>query len=322
MPLLSLDETKGAIPIAVVRGGEHNGELLYLDESRATGEARAFKTKLSRSRFDEAMKPFKVGIRERTKYYAMLSEVESNDELEKLDVPQQLKDIYKTLMKEKSSGKTIVLPDASNGAFQPIPSPDPKKRQIWYICGASGAGKSWFAKGIAESYKKLYPDREVYLVSKLNEDETLDNMKGGKPKRIKVQSLVDAYPESLEDFRESLIIFDDFDTFEKPYNVAVQKFIDDVASMGRHTITSMLCISHLITNFSKTRLILNESHFYVVYPNGCSAKGLNLLLGTYAGLDKSEIDRIRKMDSRWACIFKNYPPYMITEREAKLLNAE
>lgn len=322
MPLLSLDETKGATPIAVVRGGEHNGELLYLDESRQTGESRGFRVKLSRSRFDEAMKPFKVGLRERTKFYSMLSEVENEDQLSKLDIPEQLKDIYKSLMKEKGSGKLITLPEDSNGAFQPIPSPDPKKRQIWYICGASGAGKSWFAKGIAENYKKLYPDREIYLVSKLNEDETLDNMKGGKPKRIKVQSLVDDYPENLEDFRESLIIFDDFDTFDKPYNVAVQKFIDDVASMGRHTVTSMLCISHLITNFSKTRLILNESHFYVVYPNGCSAKGMNLLLGTYAGLDKSEIDKIRKMDSRWACIFKNYPPYMITEHEARLLNTE
>jgi hypothetical protein len=322
MPSLSLDESKGATPIAVVRGGEHNGELLYLDESRQTGEVRTYKTELSRSRFDEALKPYQVGLRDRSRYYSMLSNIENTAQLEKLDIPEQLKEIYKSLMKEKTSGKSILLPDESKGIFQPIPSPDPKKRQIWYICGASGAGKSWFARGVAENYRKLYPERDIFLVSKLNEDETLDNMKGGRPKRIKVQSLVDSYPENLEDFRESLIIFDDFDTFDKPYSVAVQKFIDDVASMGRHTITSMMCISHLITNFSKTRLILNEAHFYVVYPNGCSAKGLNLLLGTYAGLDKHEIDKIRKMDSRWACVFKNYPPYIITERESRLLNTE
>jgi len=45
---------------------------------------------------------------------------------------------------------------------------------------ASGSGKSHIAKGVAERYMKQFPDRDVYLVSKLEEDETLDNMKGRK----------------------------------------------------------------------------------------------------------------------------------------------
>jgi hypothetical protein len=322
MPVLSLSSSKDAVPIAIVRGGKNNGELLYLNENNVNVESKNFKSKVSKEKFFKALVPYKVSIKQKGYYYDLLSEVSNNLELEKLKLPDDLKKIYSDLLNEVHSGNSVNLPDNDEGKFQPIPSPDPTKRQIWYICGASGAGKSWFARGVAENYKKLYPDRDVFLVSKLNEDETLDNMKGGKPKRINVNSLVSNYPKDLEEFRESLIIFDDFDTFSKPFSEAVQKLIDDVASMGRHTVTSMLCISHLITGGNRTRLLLNETHFYVVYPNGCSAKGLNLLLGTYAGLDQKDIVSVRKSSSRWVCVFKNYPPYLINEKEARLLNTE
>jgi ABC-type multidrug transport system ATPase subunit len=64
---------------------------------------------------------------------------------------------------EKSFGKTKVL----RGLNLSIES-----RELVAIRGASGSGKSYIARGLAEKYKKMFPDRQVYLISKLLEDST------------------------------------------------------------------------------------------------------------------------------------------------------
>ena len=59
---------------------------------------------------------------------------------------------------------------------------------LFYLYGASGSGKSFFMKEVANNYKKMYPKREVYLISKLNEDKTLDTLKFIK--RVKTDSFL------------------------------------------------------------------------------------------------------------------------------------
>lgn len=78
----------------------------------------------------------------------------------------------------------------------------------------------------------MYPDRPVYLVSKLDEDDTLDNMKTGAPIRLNHDEWVDTPPD-INKLTNSMIIFDDFDTIEGKAGKAVQQFIDDIAIMGR-----------------------------------------------------------------------------------------
>ena len=76
-------------------------------------------------------------------------------------------------------------PDAK---FQQIPDKD-TERQITYITGASGSGKSTYIKNYCKEYKKIFKKNEIYLFSSLGEDESLDEI---QPKRIKIdQSLVD-----------------------------------------------------------------------------------------------------------------------------------
>ena len=79
---------------------------------------------------------------------------------------------------KKEMEHTILI---KNGTVELIPNPD--KREILYICGPSGVGKSYFTNSYAEKYHKLYPDNKVYLFSKKNEDENFDDKKwiGRKP---------------------------------------------------------------------------------------------------------------------------------------------
>jgi hypothetical protein len=204
--------------------------------------------------------------------------------------------------------------------FQLIPNPDPKKRDVFYIAGASGSGKSHIAREIAEGYHQLFPDRPIYLVSKLMKDDTLDNTKGGAPRRINIQTLVEDPPD-IEEFRESMVIIDDIDALDKPALKAVHTLANDIAITGRHTCTTLLWLSHHLTNYSATRLLLNEATVYVVYPQTTSRHALKYLLQTHAGLDEEWIKKLRGM-GRWVAIHKNVPPFVIAPQYASLVNQD
>lgn len=316
MPSLTLTEkttSKDAKPIAVVRGGDDEGKILYLHSEDVKSSN---KKEIPALKYMKQLTHVKPG--ERVKLMNQIAEgIQKGLEAESIvGLPDNVKEIYKRIKTECDNDKTIELPDDST--FQPIPNADPKSRDVFYVAGQSGSGKSYFARGIAENYKKLYPDREIYLISKLQEDETLDKMKIGKPKRISLQSLVDD-PPNLDEFKECLVIFDDFDTLEKPYFQVVHKLIEDLCIMGRHTCTSLLILSHYLTNYSKTRLILGEAQYLVLYPLATSQKALSYVCQMYGGMDREDIQQLKKR-GRWVCIYKSYPSYVISAHNANLLH--
>jgi len=316
MPSLILSEktvSKTAKPIAVVRGGDDEGKILYLhsDDVKSSG-----KREVKAVKYMKELTFVKPG--ERVKLMNQMAEgVQKGLDAEALiGLPEAAKTIYKRIKSECDNDKSIELPDDST--FQPIPNADPKARDVVYCAGQSGSGKSYYARGFAENYKKLFPEREIYLISKLQEDETLDRMKGGKPKRISLQSLVDDPPD-IDEFKDCLLIADDWDTLDKPYFQVVHKLIEDLCIMGRHTCTSLLILSHYLTNYSKTRLILGEAQYLVLYPLATSQKALKYVCEHYGGMDKDEIVQLKKR-GRWVCIHKNYPSYVVSSHQANLLH--
>jgi hypothetical protein len=131
---------------------------------------------------------------------------------------------------------------------------------------------------------------------------------------------VDDYP-SIEEFKDCMVIFDDIDCFEGKVLKAIHQLIDDIAITGRHTNTTMLFLTHYITNYKKTRLILNEATHFVVYPQSTSYHALGYLLKTHIGMSPEEVKDLRKL-GRWVSISKNYPQMLISEHTARLLHQE
>lgn len=316
MASLSFDAGKDARPIAIVRGGDMENDILYLHESH--GKPGHRRQEIPAHKYQAALKklapkkPDQAGLI--AKFQSALDDGGALDESE----PEEIRELFKRIKEDMAIQTEVELPHDS--MFQLIPNPDPRKRDVYYIAGASGSGKSHIARGIAEGYRRLFPKREVYLVSKLNEDDTLDNMKGGKPHRINIQTLVDDPPD-IEEFRDCLVIIDDVDALDKPLLKAVMTLANDIAITGRHTCTSLLWLSHYLTNYSSTRLLLNEATVYVVYPQTTSRHALKYLLETHAGLDQELIKKLRKM-GRWVAIHKNCPPYIISSHFASLANQE
>jgi hypothetical protein len=228
----------------------------------------------------------------------------------------------------KTKGETsLTLPMECNLSILPDTRGD--KRNIYYIAGASGAGKSYIAKQITENYHKLYPDRFIYIVSALDEDDTLDSMKINKKKiqRLNYRTFIDDPPD-INTVSDCMFIFDDVDSIEpKEGGNAIHKLINDIAIMGRgHKLgqgnISMMFLTHHITNYKKTRLILNEADYYILYPQNTSTSQLYYLLKTYLGFDRKEVQALKRLPSRWVCVHKNSPQMLMWDGGIKILHQD
>ena len=321
MPGLGFEKGgKGARPIARVKGGENDGDILFLNETApAVGGAGAPSRRLhfNRSRYMKSLPGVKPS--ERTRAFAQIEEAMARgvEPAALTGASDDVKALYEKIMKDAKSDRAVELDD--DGQFELLPNPDPARREVWYIAGQSGSGKSYIAKGLAAFYHKLFPERGIYLVSKLNEDATLDTLKFLK--RINIQSFIDDFPD-LDEFKDCMVIFDDYDTLTGPAEKVITKIVDDLAIMGRHTNTTILCLSHYLTNYKKTRLLLNEATHVVVYPLSTSYHALRYLLKNYIGVEEDDLKRHRKMGSRWLCYSKGYPQYMISQKNAELLHQD
>jgi hypothetical protein len=214
--------------------------------------------------------------------------------------------------------KELKLKDKPNLHFQCIP--DKKtERTIRYITGASGSGKSYYTKMYADEYKRMYPKREIYIISSIKEDSSLDKIKGLN--RIKLEG--DFLTEELtaEDFKDSLVIFDDTDCLtNKRLKMKVDALLNSVLETGRHFNVEVIFTSHLACNGRETRRILNECKSVTIFPSGLGGKAMKYLLDNYFGLDKDQIKKIKRLNSRWVTIQKGFPMCVISDKEAFILN--
>ena len=102
--------------------------------------------------------------------------------------------------------KQLKIPN--DAKLQQVPDTT-KEREIVYMTGPSGSGKSTYIRKYLEQWKKKKnKDKEIYMFSSLPEDESLDDV---KPQRIKLDSSIYEEPIEVEEFKDSVVIFDDID---------------------------------------------------------------------------------------------------------------
>lgn len=224
-------------------------------------------------------------------------------EQDKSNVETYLKELKLTKPKEK---------------IQHIPNKK-TERQILYITGASGSGKSFYTKLYCDQYKKLFPKNDIYLVSSINEDSSIDKVKGLK--RIKLSNELLTTDLQSADFKDSMVIFDDTDCItNKIMRMKVNGILNMLLETGRHTNTSVIYTSHLATNGLDTKRILNEAHSVTIFPHSLGGRSLKYLLENYFGLDRHQIKKIKTLPSRWVTLIKSFPMVVLSEKEAYVLN--
>jgi energy-coupling factor transporter ATP-binding protein EcfA2 len=203
--------------------------------------------------------------------------------------------------------------------FQQLPNTE-TEREILYITGASGSGKTTYTCNYIKQYRKAFKKNEIYVFSALKEDESLDVL---LPKRVKVDESLVSDPIPVEAFENSLVVFDDIDVIaNKKVREEVYKILNAILETGRHFKISCVITNHLPTAGKDTRRVLNECHSITYFPHSGSKRGINYLLEEYIGLDKKDIKKIKKLKTRWATIFKNYPQIAMTEKNIYVLAEE
>lgn len=207
---------------------------------------------------------------------------------------------------------------SENEYIQQVPMPNNEsKRNILYICGASGSGKSYYATQYLKEYKKCFKN-PIYFFSSIQNDfgKGITNLK-----KVKLDENFIKTEISMEDLKDSCLIYDDVDVIRNKFlRNKLDNIADKVMQVGRHYNVSLIYTNHLPYDGKNTKMILNECHSITFFPNTLGGKARKYLLENYLGLDNYEIKKMRKLPSRWITIIKGNPMVALYEKGAILLN--
>ena len=186
-------------------------------------------------------------------------------------------------------------------------------RQILYISGASGSGKSYYTSDYMKEYNRMFPKNPIYIISSLEKDAKLDEVKNTK--RLKLDEEFYNTPFKIDDFKNSLVVYDDTEMIS---NTLIQEKITNIMNLilttGRHTGTFMIVTSHNTNAGHKTKLILLESHAITLFLITMGDKSLKYLLETSFGFSKKQVDKIKLLNSRWVTLCRTSPISIIHEK--------
>lgn len=235
---------------------------------------------------------------------------------EKKAKPLKTINLFDDDFKNDNPEKVFEISKKNDDFIFPIPQ---KRSERLYISAPSGAGKSTFIGLYLDEIKKKFKNRHIFVFSRVEEDEPIDRH---DPVRIPLdRETFDENPLVPEDFEDSILIFDDIDTImDKPLLKYLQNFRDDLLECGRHYNITTISTTHQILNFHETRKLLNEANGIVIFPKATGNYQLKGFLERYMGMDKDEIQEVRKLPSRWVYFNKEYPMYMIHQKGVVILS--
>lgn len=209
--------------------------------------------------------------------------------------------------------KSLTL--GTDAKFEPYPSN--RERDILAFFAPSGAGKSTLVRVFCQNYNIKHPSNNIYLFSKIKDDESLKGIKNLKV--VRIDDRIYKEPLNYTDFENACVIYDDVDTISnKDYEKALLNLQRDILNCGRHSKTTFLATSHIATRGAKSKDLINESHQIVIYPS--SGTTYEYLLQTYVGMSKKQYLAIKNLKSRWVNVVRSFPIVIFTEKEIMFLD--
>lgn len=208
-----------------------------------------------------------------------------------------------------------------------IPLPRDDIREILYIAGAQGSGKSYYTKQYLEEFKKKFKNHDMFLFSRIEKDSNFKNLiKNKKLVPIKLnESLLNDPIDAKKELLKSVVVFDDIETMNKNMTKYLELLRNDIIKNGRDQNKNdndiyCVCTNHQITDYKKTRDLLNECTSLTIFPKSGSSYGMDRALKLYFGLSNDQISKIKKLPSRWVTIYSTYPQYVLYQKGCYLLS--
>jgi len=228
------------------------------------------------------------------------------------------KDSIVSLGQGSRYGTNDLILEGNDETFQLIPN-ESKERSCRAVFGQAGSGKSYFCCQYIKEYIKLYPKRNIYLFTTITSD--IGCLKDIK--KIKIVELTEEFANDnigVEDLKESLCLFDDVDNIrDKQLKKKLFQTLNDCLQVGRKFKIEVLVTFHVATAGNDTKIILNEMSSVSFNPKTMGNRALKYLLDAYLGLDKKQIERLKKLDGRMVTVLKTYPKLVLSEKELYIL---
>jgi len=257
--------------------------------------------------------------------YVNVSKEEMSDKPELKELNNQI--IY--LHDDNSGEKSIEMEDINIFPLLKFKEGEKQNHRI-AIFGKSGSGKSHLVGRMLDmlkSKKHGNQDRDIVIISGVEEDAALDKPRGKKgskaePERIDIYS-----PEFSEmtpdDFEDSVVVFDDIENLtNKNANKTVLALRNSMLERGRHKNIDIISISHNAIGGNLTRFVHSEATGFVIFPRYSQVHQLSTYLSKYAGLSKQAIEKIINIgenQSRWIFVSNLAPMYVIYEHGCYLV---
>lgn len=200
---------------------------------------------------------------------------------------------------------------------------DFETRQVAYIAGPAGSGKSTMSVKMIKRFLKIHPDKQFFLFSRSSykDDPAFNGMRVNQV--MLDQSLLEQPIDITKELPGgAILLFDDVNTIlDDKVKKAVEKLMADIMEVGRKFGVWIVITSHLVLPSEKkfARTVMNELHTLTVFPKSGSAQQIRYALKQYFGLSKDQIERIIQLPSRWVQISKSYPMYVVYEHGAYIL---
>lgn len=223
----------------------------------------------------------------------------------------------KALEYVNNSLKKLMIFDDDNKVIPILP----KRHWIIYCTGLSGSGKSYY---LANLIKNNFDSSQiVYLFSPVEDDEAFSNL---NILQINLENFEDTFDIPFDisllkgtDKNPSIAIFDDIHTFN---NKSVRNLYLDIQKQilerGRHMNIRSINVSHNPMAGEMTKVPLRESEFYIVFPS-TNYRDTKVLLNTYTGMTKDEVEEVLNLNTRGCFIKKSVPSYYVSDHTIRLL---
>lgn len=200
--------------------------------------------------------------------------------------------------------------------------PNPLTRDAINIYGMQGSGKSYWTRKYVNIYSKVYPDKEIYLLTTNTENDPLYNNTGIKKLNI-TRELIENVNFDETTFENSLVIFDDIEHYDQGIYTWIRNIRDILFLKARKHNVDVINVIHKGLNSRLTSIPNNECNGCVIFPR-FNTQEARKILQNYFELNNKQIETIfskeMKKNSRWVYINKVYPKYLICENGTQLLD--
>ena len=195
------------------------------------------------------------------------------------------------------------------------------------IIGGSGAGKSFLAQKILIMDRHRRP---VVVFSKVVDDPSLADLKkqrvpeDNKPRLIQIPIYSDDDLVNLPsdaDLRGNICLFDDIDAFGGERAEFLRNYRDSLLEAGRHKDVSIISTSHILSNYNKTRTLLNEAEWVILFPNS-NRRSADIFMKDRMGLIKAERDLLISRaggNGRYLAVKLSMPNVMLHQKGVLLI---